>query len=193
MALKDTIQVRTQKAMSTGSKSSSRVKLALIFAILLVAVTATLWGHFYKQARDSEPPASEVEHLHKAALAGDVSAMNSMGLIYYEGRNVARDEKLAQQWFEKAAAAGNTSAMNNLGLIYEHPVSAGTSPDYRLARSWFEKAVAAGDASGMFHLGVMYEKSEGVARNYQAARRLYETAAKAGNTDAQERLQHLPR
>jgi len=45
----------------------------------------------------------------------------------------------------------------------------------------------------MFHLGVMYEESEGVTRDYQAARRLYEIAAKAGNTDAQERLQHLPR
>lgn len=169
------------------------MKLAIIFAILLIAVTVTLRGYFYKQSRGPQAAASELEQLHKAASAGDASAMNSLGLIYYEGRHVTRDEELAQQWFEKAAAAGNTSAMNNLGLLYEHPLSTGTSPDYRLARSWFEKAVAAGDASGMFHLGVMYEESEGVTRDYQAARRLYEIAAKAGNTDAQERLQHLPR
>lgn len=193
MVLKDTIQVRNQKCMSTAPKSPRRVKLALISAILLIAVTATLRGYFYKQARGSEPSANEVEQLYKAASAGDASAMNSLGLIYYEGHHVRRDERLAQKWFEKAAAAGSTSAMNNLGLIYEHPLAASTSPDYRLARSWFEKAVAAGDASGTFHLGVMYEESEGVARDYQAARHLYEMAAKAGNADAQERLQHLPR
>jgi TPR repeat protein len=170
-----------------------RVSLRIGSAALLVA-GVLLAGYFYKNTQvGGHSPQQELKRFEKAAATGDTSAMNSLGLAYYEGREVVRDETLARQWFEKAAAAGNTSAMNNLGLIYEHPDSVSARPEYEKARFWFEKAAAAGDAAGMFHLGVMYEESEGVVRNDQTARQLYQKAAAAGNTDAQERLRRLPR
>jgi len=172
---------------------ASLAKLGIGIAALLIAAALLASGYLRKSAPIPTPShPSPLQQLEKAAADGDTSAMNVLGLMYYDGHEVTADESQARQWFEKAAASGDTSAMNNLGLIYEHPRTAGVSPDYRQARLWFEKAVAAGDPAAMFHLGVMYEESEGLARNYQTARKLYEKAAAAGNTDARERLRQLP-
>jgi len=180
--------------MGLSSKPMQLVSLGIGIVLLLVAGAVLLSGYLHQGSHNQTSGSTgELQRFENAAAKGDAVAMNNLGLIYFEGRNVARNEKLARQWFEKAAAAGNTSAMNNLGLTYEHPDTPGENPDYQQARSWFEKAVSAGDASAMFHLGVMYEEAEGVARNYQIARRLYEKAAQAGNADAQQRLQQLPR
>ena len=40
-----------------------------------------------------------------AAKAGDREAQYSLGLMYLDGRGVARDEKTAADYFEQAAAA----------------------------------------------------------------------------------------
>jgi TPR repeat protein len=48
-----------------------------------------------------------------AALGND-ACMNGLGVLYYDGDGVARDRKVARQWYEKAAALGNPQAKQNL-------------------------------------------------------------------------------
>jgi TPR repeat protein len=50
----------------------------------------------------------------QAAGQGDGEAMNNPGTLYHNGRGVARDRKLAKQWYEKAAALGVAEAKENL-------------------------------------------------------------------------------
>ena len=45
---------------------------------------------------------------------GDAQAMNNLGTLYNDGRGVARDRKLAKQWYKKAAALGVPEAKQNL-------------------------------------------------------------------------------
>jgi TPR repeat protein len=62
----------------------------------------------------------EVEALHwfrRAAEAGRASAMRQLGLMYEEGRGVAKDETQALEWYRKAAAAGSDEAREALSRL----------------------------------------------------------------------------
>jgi TPR repeat protein len=77
----------------------------------------------------------------KAADLGARRAMNNLGLLYENGRGVARDPAVAKSWFEKAAALGDQLAMRNVGRVYN--LSIGVPRDPAQARQWFERANAA--------------------------------------------------
>ena len=84
------------------------------------------------------------------AAANDPIAMNSLGVFYEAGRQVAQDYAAARSWYERAAVRGNEVAMRNLGLLYEH--GTGVSKDLATARYWYERAAAAGDKKSMTRL-----------------------------------------
>ena len=42
-----------------------------------------------------------------------------MGLLYWRGRTVARDDRVAFEWMSKAAQRNNAEALNHLGSMYE--------------------------------------------------------------------------
>jgi TPR repeat protein/serine/threonine protein kinase len=121
--------------------------------------------------------------VQKAAAAGNINAMNNLGVLYQNGQGVAQSYDKAREWFQKAADAGNPDAMNNLAELYYY--GRGVARDYTQARNWYEKAAAADNAYAMYSLGWMYEKGSGVIiRDYTQARNWYQRAADAGNTDA---------
>jgi TPR repeat protein len=133
---------------------------------------------FYKSTFDASP-----QLVQKAATAGNVEAMNSLGLLYQNGQGVAQSYDKARVWFQKAADAGDADAMNNLGELYYYGL--GVARDYTQARDWYEKAAAADNANAMYSLGWMYEKGSGVIiRDYSQALNWYQRAAAEGNTEA---------
>ena len=72
------------------------------------------------------------ERYEKEAAAGDATAMNNLGTLYYYGHGVPQDYSKAREWYEKAAAAGNAAAMRNVGLLYHN--GQGVPQDY--GRPW---------------------------------------------------------
>jgi uncharacterized protein len=125
--------------------------------------------------------------VQKAATAGDIDAMNNLGVRYQNGQGVAQNYDKAREWLQKAAEAGNADAMNNLGELYYY--GRGVARDYTQARAWYEKAAAADNANAMYSLGWMYEKGSGVIiRDYTQASNWYQKAAAAGNTEAMYNL-----
>ena len=142
-------------------------------------VTTKTW---YKATLDASLPL-----VQKAATAGDIDAMNNLGVRYQNGQGVAQNYDKAREWFQKAADAGNADAMNNLGELYYY--GRGVARDYTQARDWYEKAAAADNANAMYSLGWMYEKGSGViVRDYTQAGNWYQRAADAGNTEAMYNL-----
>jgi uncharacterized caspase-like protein len=111
------------------------------------AITAL--GLFYSIEPDRTHDAQAYDLLKKAA-SEDPIAMNSVGVFYEAGRQVAQDYAAARTWYERAAARGNEVAMRNLGSLYER--GAGVPKDLVTARSWYEKAAAAGDKESRTHL-----------------------------------------
>ncbi|MBE3039526.1 MAG: sel1 repeat family protein [Chloroflexi bacterium] len=87
-------------------------------------------------------PLSEFEILRKKAEAGDGNAMTNLGVMYGDGRGVAKDEREAVSWYRKAAESGNAGAMHNLGLMYGQ--GRGLEKDEIEAYVWLSTASAFG-------------------------------------------------
>ena len=71
----------------------------------------------------------------KAAAKGFAAAMNNLGDLYYYGRGVEQDYRLAAKWFEKSAANDFAIAMYNLGNLYKNGY--GVTQDYALAKKLY--------------------------------------------------------
>jgi hypothetical protein len=87
--------------------------------------------------------AQALHGLTKAAEAGNVSAMEAIGQLYWTGNGVAKDDLEAIDWFQKAAAKGSAAAIYDLGLAYE--TGRGVRKDPKVARNLFRQAAEAGD------------------------------------------------
>lgn len=84
--------------------------------------------------------------VHTAAEAGNLAeAQNHLGLMYAEGRGVAKDATEGARWFRRAAAQNSAAAMENLALAYKSGI--GVPADPAEARHWQELAAAHGDAA----------------------------------------------
>jgi TPR repeat protein len=50
----------------------------------------------------------------KAADAGNAQAMSYIGMLYYNGRGIPKNDAQAIAWYRKAAARGDEGAQNAL-------------------------------------------------------------------------------
>ncbi|CAH9019260.1 tetratricopeptide repeat protein [Candidatus Nitrosacidococcus sp. I8] len=124
--------------------------------------------------------------LKKLAEQGNISAQSGLGIMYADGKGVARNYEQAAYWYQKAADQGDTLAQYNLGTMYFD--GRGVVQDYKQAVYWYQKAADQGHASAQFNLGTMYGKGQGVAKNDKQAVYWYQKAADQGNASAQDML-----
>lgn len=95
-----------------------------------------------------------VPFMEKAAAAGSLSAMYSLGRWYAQGRpQLPQDYFAARGWFEKAAALGAVEAMVWLGDFYAN--GQGVAKNVASARAWYEKAVAQGSEDAKTKLAAL--------------------------------------
>lgn len=74
----------------------------------------------------------------KAAEQGHVEAQHQVGLIYWHGRGVPRNNQRAIEWFRKAAEQGYYGSQFVLGLMYgyDDSVPRMTCRHMRGSRCW---------------------------------------------------------
>jgi TPR repeat protein len=87
---------------------------------------------------------TELEQIRAEAEQGDAVALNTLGVMYYDGDGVEKDYTEAVSYFRKAEALGNADAQQNLGQVYYH--GHGVPIDYMKSIEWFTKAAANGSA-----------------------------------------------
>ncbi len=80
--------------------------------------------------------------LKPLAEQGEALAQINLGLLYANGRGVARNDGEAVKWFRKSAEQGEAIAQNNLAIMYES--GRGVPRDYNEAVKWYRKAAAQG-------------------------------------------------
>jgi len=114
---------------------------------------------------------------------GDCDAQLNIGLMYKNGRGVAKDDAQAVEWFRKAAEQGHSEAQFNLGVMYANGL--GVAKDDVQAVAWYCKAAQQENSGAQTSLGLMYDSGRGVARNYVQAVAWYRKAAEQGNSEAQ--------
>lgn len=120
------------------------------------------------------------------AEQGDAVAQFKLGEMYYEGKRVRQDDKIAIEWFTLAADQGNADAQADLGLM--HSQGRGVSRDGKAGIEWYRLAAKQGNAKGQYILGLMYYNGFDVPEDRKLGFKWYTLAAEQGNAAAQFRL-----
>ena len=86
--------------------------------------------------------AAALKYWQRLAEQGNTKLQFTVGLIYYNGRDVPQDQTEAAKWFRLAAEQGDARAQDSLGLMYEK--GWGVGQDYLQALMWFNLAAMQG-------------------------------------------------
>lgn len=121
------------------------------------------------------------------AEAGDPKAHNNIGMCYFEGWRVARDQAVGASWWRRAADAGDPHAQNSLALCDMR--GEGVAEDRAETVRLLLPAAEAGLADAQTTLGVAYSKGMGGLRKDEAeAVRWFRRAAEQGHPAARYNL-----
>lgn len=131
--------------------------------------------------------AEAVKLLKPLADSGDAMAQYHLGLLYYNGRGVPEDEKIAVELLTRSANQGNVDAMYQLGnaFVFGNETQGLVADADQTAAQWFFKAASAGNADAQYSLGLLFLVGKGVQKNAQEAEHWMQQAAKNGHKEAQ--------
>ena len=90
------------------------------------------------QAEQEQAEAAQLYRL--AADQGVAGAQCRLGVMYAEGRGVARDDAEAVRWFRLAADQGDAEAQGGLGFAYG--AGRGVQQDFVASHLWLTLAIA---------------------------------------------------
>lgn len=94
----------------------------------------------YVLARDM--PVPNLTLITQYAQAGEPTAQNHLGALYYRGIGVSKSHKTARYWWEQSAGAGFAEAQYNLGMLNFH--GSGIKTDFVEGCKWLNMAAAQG-------------------------------------------------
>jgi len=166
-------------------------KAALAFALCLGVIGSAMAQTAVTSERaDDATLAAKFSETHAAAERGDAVAQDNLGMMYRDGKGVARDYAQAITWFQKAADQGNASAQSDLGMMYLSGL--GVERDEAQAVVWFRKAADQGNADGQYRIGLAYALGKGgVAPDYDQAEAWIRKAAEQGHAGAREMVRKI--
>lgn len=165
------------------------IRLVLLIMYLTVSACADIQPASDGYNNNRAEYVEAAKELRKSAEAGDASAQNALGLLYYKGKGVSQSYRQAKEWFEKAAKQGRAGAQVNLGTLYLSGEGAPQSAE--MALFWFSRAAGHEDALALAKLGLMYAQGRGVLQDYIQAHMWYNLSAARGevrSADARDAL-----
>ncbi len=125
----------------------------------------------------------------RAAENGHAVSQFNLGNIYYAGRGVQQDYKMAADWYEMAARQGVARAQDNLGLMYLY--GRGRFVDTELAVYWFHQAALQGYAPAQYKLAMHLETGVGIEADLQEAMYWYQRAESQGDINAKKAISRI--
>ena len=117
-------------------------------------------------AQDS---AKALQLWHQAAELGCAAAYNGIGVLYYNGNGVERDEKKAEYYYTQAALSGGVSARHNLGN------AEGRKGNMDRALKHFKISVEFGLNESLDTVRQMFMNGNATKEDYTNALRAYQT------------------
>ena len=140
-------------------------------------------------ARDMVRKSDRIKALEEEAEQGDSRAYLLLGNLYFEGKEIARDYKLALKYYSKAAQLNNSGGQFALAGMYY--MGHGVPRNYPEAGKWFGEAAMRGHVKAQFHLGLMYLAGRGVFEDREEAARWFIEAARQGHLESRQMLAKL--
>lgn len=132
-----------------------------------------------------------IVELKNLADKGDPQAQTELGLRFFNGTGVLKDEQEAVEWWRKAAEQGSPGAECNLGVYYSSSLGQGVPKDAQEAVKWYRKAAEQNWPAAEHDLGVAYGKGLGVAENKDEEFRWMQKSAEQGYVLAEVRMGSL--
>jgi len=132
---------------------------------------------------------AEIQALVDKANAGDAWSMGELGDVYREGRNIAKDEKLAFEWYKKAADANNTYAI--AWTAYNLEKGIGTTKNLTESTKLYEECARLESDHKLYcqeNYGIALYEGNGTAQNIRLAIDVLTPPAQAGKLRAQTNL-----
>jgi len=129
-------------------------------------------------ARERGDHAAALRLLRPLADKGDAVAQHNLGVGYFKGEGVTRDNQEAEKWFRLAAEQGHAGAQSSLGLMKL------MSKDYNEALKWVQLSADQGYPPSQINLGIMYFEGQGVPRDHVRAHMWMSLAARADSNAA---------
>jgi TPR repeat protein len=105
---------------------------------------------------------------HRAAELGNAFAYHNIGIAYFDGTGVGRDQKKATHYFEQAAMRGDHYARHNLGL------SEADKGNYGRALKHFMIAAEGGSNESLMIIQDMYMNGDATKVDYANSLRAYQ-------------------
>lgn len=138
---------------------------------------------------------------NKAEAEGSTKASRNIGLMYENGRGLAKSYIYAAKYYQKAIEAGLASTEVYLnGLSKKEDITAEQlceigkmlylKKEYKKASDWYEKAIEKGSALAYKYMGMAYEFGKGVGVDYVVAAEYY---AKAYDRNFKKSLDDIER
>jgi hypothetical protein len=146
---------------------------------------------FWRQAvADGKPNAAQglIGVLRFQARNGDTAALDELGLLYLQGRVVAKDGTTALRYFSKACKLGDIEASAYIAKLFLNAKNPQAGATVKLAFDQLEQLClgdTGGPAVGAFDqlVGLAYETGHGRPRDPQHAREFYERGCKLGDSN----------
>ena len=145
-----------------------------------------LANHYRKTGYDQDRENFDrIKELYERALkAGSPEAALSLGVLYKEGKLVAKDLGLAFQYFTLASDMGSLQA--DVHIAHSLAAGVGIKRDYVAARRHYLEAADNDLAGGFLGLGYLYEFGLGVQIDLVKARAFYDLGAGTSSSATNE-------
>ena len=116
------------------------------------------------------------------AERGDAVAAVEVGIAYYLGKGVAKNDTLAASWLLRSANAGSARGRYELALLVED--GEGVPKDTVEALKLKRRAAVEGWPPALFDMGILTMNGDGVQQDQIEGERLLRLAAEGGETHA---------
>ena len=123
------------------------------------------------------------------AEQGSPQAQYALGLLYHDGKGVAKDLQASLKWMKKAAESGLIDAQLFVGNLYFD--GEGVGQDYQAAIRWYMMAARKGNVDAEYDVAMMFESGLGVPIDCDRAEQWYTKAANQGDEESQEILEYF--
>ena len=139
-----------------------------------------------RTAFDSGDYARALSLWRPQAAAGNPEAEDRVGLLYLDGKGVAKDDAEAVRWFRMAAQKGLADAEFNLAECLA--TGQGGPQDSTAASEWYAKAAKQGHAGAEYKMGVLLRTGTDLHSVLHDAAEWFKKAADQGVIAAQINL-----
>jgi len=133
--------VTTEAATISCGGSPSKATVEEVKAAQTASASDSEVGNLFDSAKAGNKPA--VQRLKVLANAGNADAQNCLGVMYYLGKGVPKDEVQSVYWNRKAAEQGHAGAQ--FSFYYSYYLGKGVPRDVVKAYMWSNLAAANGN------------------------------------------------